>query len=90
MRTHVLKTWPAPFAAVLNGSKRHEIRVDDRGYAVGDILHLREWEPNAYLGRLTGREIKVLVTYLTPGGQWGLPTNTCVMSISEIQIVEAA
>jgi len=43
---HILKCWPGPFAAVLDGSKRFEYRVDDRGYRVGDILHLREYVPS--------------------------------------------
>lgn len=90
-RTHVLKTWPAPFEAVVDGKKRHEIRVDDRGYAVGDVLHLREWDPSPGFGTsllargFTGRECWVHVTYITPGGQWGLPSNTCVMSIDLTQ-----
>lgn len=43
---HILKTWPESFAAVLSGAKRFEYRVDDRGYRVGDILHLREYVPS--------------------------------------------
>lgn len=82
MRVHTLKIWPAPFKAIVDGSKRHEIRVDDRGFAVGDVLHLREWEPSGYSGILTGKEIRVVVTYITPGGQWQLPPNLCVMSIA--------
>lgn len=85
-RTHILKCWPEPFTAVMAGLKRYEIRFDDRGYMVGDVLHLREWDPSGTIGggTLTGREIKVTVTYITPGGRWGLPPNTCVMSISPI------
>lgn len=78
--THELKTWPAPFQAVLDGIKRHEIRVDDRGFAVGDELTLKEWAPSP-VGHYTGREIDVRVIYITHGGQWGLPANVCVMSI---------
>jgi len=36
MRTHRLKTWPQYFEAVLKGTKRFDIRVDDRDFAVGD------------------------------------------------------
>jgi len=90
---HELKTWPEPFAAVLAGAKRHEVRHNDRGFAVGDALHLREWEPcttchgagdhccDSAGGVRTGRSLRVRVTHLTPGGSFGLPRDLCVMSI---------
>jgi hypothetical protein len=91
MRTHVLKTWPEPFQAVLDGRKRYEIRRDDRGFAVGDVLTLVEWDPTRrerpyeYKARgETGRDVHVRVTYLTPGGAWGLPAELCVMSIESL------
>lgn len=76
---HELKTWPGPFEGVISGDKRHEIRKADRDFSAGDTLRLREWDPNtkAY----TGRSIDVAVTYLSPGGSWGLPVGLCVMSI---------
>lgn len=89
-RTHDLKCWPEPFQAILDGRKRHEIRVDDRGYAVGDVLHLREWDPAPFSANVprpngyTSRNLKASVTYLTHGGQWGLPSNLCVMSIEAL------
>lgn len=79
MATHELKTWPEPFAAILSGAKRHEVRKNDRGYAVGDVLHLREYALS--LMGYTGRELHVLVTHLTRGGTWGLPADLCVMSV---------
>lgn len=95
--THDLKTWPEPFAAVLSGAKTYEIRVNDRGFKVGDRLLLREWVPAApmlgpqlhepgYLGpHYTGRSILVEVTYLSAGGTWGLPPGMCVMSIRKVE-----
>lgn len=44
---HELKTWPRYFDAVKRGDKSFEVRRDDRGYAVGDTLVLREFEPDA-------------------------------------------
>jgi hypothetical protein len=81
---HELKTWPDPFAAVLDGTKTHEIRVADRPYAVGDVLHLREWGTDDWRRMdhaYTGRECRVEVTYLSSGGSWGIPVGLCVMSI---------
>lgn len=89
-RVHELKTWPEPFQAILDGKKRHEVRVDDRGYMVGDVLVLREWDPSSVSCTVsvprgfTSRIIRAEVTYVTQAGTWGLPTNLCVISI-EVQ-----
>lgn len=76
--THELKAHGPPFTAVLAGEKTFEIRKDDRGFEVGDILHLREWEP--FEGRYTGRECKARVDYIARDA-WGLPPGLVVMSI---------
>lgn len=87
-RTHDLKTWPAPFAAVWHGTKHHEIRKNDRGFAVGDFLYLHEYEPKGYSGRMTLRAICAVVTYMSEGGTWGLPADLCVMSIEVIETAD--
>ncbi len=92
---HELKTWPEPYQALVSGRKRFEIRKNDRGFARGDVLWLREWMPAPETltvdteetlsvrgpGGYTGRESHWLVTYLVPGGCWGLPADLCVMSV---------
>ncbi len=78
MKTHDLKTWPEPFAAILLGDKTHETRRNDRGYKVGDVLRLREWTPAS--GQYSGRVVNVRVTHMVQG-QFGLPADLCVMSI---------
>lgn len=83
MRTHTLKTWPAFYSAVIDGSKTFEVREDDRGYAVGDTLHLREWEPEGS-GTLTGREATCRVTYILHGGRFGIAPHMVVMGIKLI------
>jgi hypothetical protein len=44
--THHLKTVQPYYAASEIGEKTFELRKDDRNYAIGDILHLCEWDGN--------------------------------------------
>lgn len=50
---HELKTWPEYFDGLWDGTKLSEVRNDDRGFAVGDLLVLREWRPRSHM--YTGR-----------------------------------
>ena len=71
----------------MSGAKSHEIReAIDRDYQVGDVLELREWAPKVtpLSGRYTRRRQKVLVTYITRGGEWGIPEGLCVMSVRRL------
>ena len=76
MTEHELKTWPEYFAAVDEGRKTFEIRKADRLYAVGDILHLREWDSDT--DQYTGRGMWVRVTYIT---NWKQVDGYIVMGI---------
>lgn len=84
---HELKTWPEPFAAVLDGRKRFEIRKADRPFTDGDVLLLREWDPKAeeFNGAYTGRSVKVQITYRVRPGMCGLPADTCVLGIAPVE-----
>ncbi|CAN7470629.1 ASCH/PUA domain-containing protein [Caulobacter sp. LjRoot300] len=64
MTRHELKTWPQYFAAVRSGKKRFEIRRNDREFAVGDVLVLREFDPeqDAYTGQVEERQITFLLS----------------------------
>lgn len=84
--THDLKCWPQPFDAIWDGRKRFEIRKNDRNFGVDDRLVLWEWDPISE--KYTGRKIEAQVTYIVRGGEWGLPDDLCVMSISVTSRVE--
>lgn len=96
-RLHELKTWPEPFQAAWEERKTYEVRRHDREFAVGDLLWLRKYEPctcgAAAIpvcggdrcieagGTYPGPEMLAEVTYMTRGGQWGLPEGLCVLGI---------
>jgi len=83
MTTHELKCWPESFNAIASGRKRFEARIDDRGYQVGDVLQLREWDPSTH--DYTGRALAATVTYLmraTPEHPLPLPPEVVIMSLA--------
>ncbi len=65
MKTHELKTTAPHFDHVRSGAKRAEIRRDDRGFAVGDVLVLREYDPASC--SYSGREVIATVTHVLAG-----------------------
>lgn len=88
MRTHELKTDPAVFQAVLDGLKTYELRMNDRGFATGDELRLRE---TRYTGaeiaagaplEYTGREVTRRVTHILTGPIYGLEAGWSILSIA--------
>lgn len=80
MTTHDLKTWPRYWSDVNAGRKTFEIRQDDRGFAVGDLLLLREWDPSTDL--YTGNWCLVRVTYLMAANEdLGLRSGFVLMGI---------
>jgi len=63
---HVIKAWPEFFEALVDGRKKFEIRFNDRAYAVGHKLRIREFIPSPEGGgRFTGREVGRVITYMT-------------------------
>lgn len=61
--THDVKSWTMLFQAVLDGTKRHDLRILDRDYQVGDLLHLQEYDWGRQI--YTGRHCLVEITYIT-------------------------
>lgn len=67
---HRLKTWKEFWCKVESREKNFELRFDDRGYAVGDILELEEYDRDS--GSLTGRVVSREVTYILRAGDCDL------------------
>ena len=63
VKVHDLKILPPFFEEVIAGRKTFEMRFDDRGYAVGDIVLLHEWEHGQY----SGRRVSAKITYILRG-----------------------
>jgi hypothetical protein len=79
---HELKTLPEHFENVLSGRKRFEIRLNDRQFSIGDVLILREYNPDVVGCEYTGRNLKVTVTFLLQDcPQFGLIEGHCIMGI---------
>lgn len=46
MVLHHLKVWPRFYDALADGSKRYEVRKNDRNFAVDDVLVFHLWDPD--------------------------------------------
>lgn len=77
---HVLKTWPIYFRALQQSRKRFEIRKNDRDFKVGDFLVLKEFDPKTK--EYSGYDLKVKVTYILKGEEWGIKEGYIAMSIA--------
>jgi hypothetical protein len=82
---HELKCWPEYFAALKDGTKTFEYRINDRNFHVGDRLRISEWDPvmadsgDCPMG-YTGDHLLFRVTYVL-GDFKGLKTGYCVLGI---------
>jgi hypothetical protein len=83
---HYLKTDPEPFRATWSGQKTFEVRLDDRGYRVGDELILIETvhtgaEMKAGQPLIgTGRVATTTVRYILRGPIYGLADKWVIMA----------
>jgi hypothetical protein len=76
-KVHELKVLPKYFLAISEGRKAFELRKDDRGFEVGDLLKLREWDGNDFSGRF----VFCKVTYILKDFQ-GLESDYVILGIA--------
>ncbi|MFN8296770.1 MAG: DUF3850 domain-containing protein [Chitinophagales bacterium] len=79
---HILKTDHYLMPDIRSRAKQFDVRKDDRGFAVGDTLLLQGWNKN--LQKNTEHKIKALITYILPGGQYGIQKGYVVLGIKVI------
>lgn len=90
MTVHELKTWPEFFTAIREGVKTFDIRKDDRNFAVGDELILREWQPEGHFYTLAEpleRRVAYILRHRPDAGcaaTFGLQPGYAILSITEI------
>ena len=77
---HELKTLPQYFSMSAEGKKNFEVRRNDRDFKVGDFVFLREYSGDRY----TGREWHRKIDYILYGGQLGIESGYCILSLSEV------
>lgn len=76
---HRLKTWSEFFVPLSSGKKTFEVRKNDREFKVGDVLILEEFDPEKNCH--TGQNESFRVTYILPGGQFGIDPDFVVLAI---------
>ena len=65
------KVWPKYFQEIIEGKKTFELRLNDFEIEEGDVLFLKEWDPNTK--DYTGRVLEKKVGYV---GKWKIDDLT--------------
>lgn len=86
-KVHELKCAQPHFDDVASGRKTAELRLDDRGYEVGDTLRLREIAVCDFADRYhyTGNVIAYEVTHKLSGEPWLAP-GYCMLSLGRVPV----
>jgi hypothetical protein len=85
-RTLCKKILPQYFEEVKEGLKDFELRKDDSGYEVGDILILQEYLNNSCITGRTGKEITKRIKYILRNcPQYGLQEGYCILGLEDIE-----
>lgn len=72
-----LKILPEYFGPVVSRAKKFELRKDDRGFKVGDLVLLKEWDGSEYTGRQAG--IFIITYILRDCEEYGLKDGYCII-----------
>ncbi len=75
------KSWSEYFEKVAAGEKNFELRKDEDGVEVDDVLILEEWIPDDNgSGYYTGRKVRRTARYIIRNApEWGLMPGYCII-----------
>lgn len=79
---HELKTDRDHFQDIWWNRKTFELRYDDRDYKVGDMLSLKEYNPESET--FTGKVCTRVVSHVLHGPAYGLQEGWVIMSIKPL------
>ena len=82
-KIHEIKLGTTFYHDVAAGRKKFELRKNDRGYKVGDILKLLEYKDGVETGRYIMAEITYMLEEFT-----GLQEGYCILGIELVQVSE--
>jgi hypothetical protein len=86
-KVHVLKIWPQFAPSVAHGDKPFEVRLDDgRDFKVGDLCMYCVFDPIAQ--QYGSLRIHALITYVLPGGQFGIQEGYVVFGHKVLSITQ--
>lgn len=80
MAVHKLKLRQDFWYEVKRGRKTAEVRKDDRGYQVGDVLHLVAVDDDGQEVKTNGQLFRT-VSHILQGGQYGIESGYVMLSI---------
>ena len=82
--THELKILPMYFQEVWDGKKTFEVRKNDRGYKLNDILVLKEWDGTKYTGSAVCKRVGYMLTDTIDG----IESGYCVLGLKDFEVSE--
>lgn len=81
---HFLKCWPEQFDAIVEGAKTFDVRINDRPFALGDVVVMLGYYPNEKY--YSNRSVPKIITYILDGGQFGVKEGYCVLGLGVMHI----
>ena len=89
VKVHELKVNAEFWDALADGRKTFEVRRHDRDFQCGDTLHLRRWLRSMGIYSGSAGQLMFTITYILPGGQFGIEPGFSVLGISPLEVASA-